>query len=86
MINPENQYVEWALLHAELEEAHEHLGQLLELVGARNPIDEGDFAVDIGHVFAHLNRAWNARAHVGEIDQHLFERFSKFPTDLEPVG
>ena len=49
-------------------------------------IDERDFQVRIGHVYAHLNRVWNGRNRTDEITDDQWERMSQFPQDLIPVG
>lgn len=80
--------VAWAMLMNEVQEAHEHLGKLLAEMGRQNEIDEADFAVQIAHVFAHLNRAWHGRNDVA-LDQcsgDAFRERSRFPVDLRPVG
>ena len=86
MINPKENYVEWATLVAHLEEAHDHLGELLERLTPQNGIEEEEFAVDLGHVYAHLNRVWNGRNTPREWTDEEFEKFTAFPTDIYPVG
>ena len=80
--------VAWAMLLYELADAHEHLGGLLAQMQAAGGVEESDFAVQLGHVFAHLNRAWHGRndpqLDAVPDDQHA-ER-SQYPTDLPPVG
>jgi hypothetical protein len=76
------------MLLYELVDAHEHLGALVAQMQAAGGIDEPDFAVQLGHVFAHLSRAWHGRANERLDDQSAdphAER-SRFPTDLPPVG
>jgi hypothetical protein len=55
---------------------------------AAGGVDEADFAVQLGHVFAHLNRAWHGRKDTAldgiTVEQHA-ER-SRYPSDLPPVG
>jgi len=48
--------------------------------------DEAHFAVDLGHVYAHLNRAWHARNQPSEMTSEQRDAFSEFPRDLKPVG
>ncbi len=83
MINREKNLVEWALLSFELEDAREHL---VELLAATNDpdFDETEFGIQLAHIYSHLNRAWNSRAHVGEKSDADFQRFSDFPKDLHP--
>ncbi len=85
MINEKEHPVEWAMLLTELDDAREHLESLLKEMDSGS-IDQTNFAVDIGHVFAHLNRAWNSRSLQGHIPEDEWEKYSQFPSDLAPVG
>jgi hypothetical protein len=50
-------------------------------------IDDEAFAAQIGHAYAHLNRIWHRRNDPGdEISDENWEQFSRFPTDIDPVG
>ena len=86
MISENDNPVEWALLLYDLDEAKEHLESLIDQMNKGGKIDEEDYAVQLGHVFAHLNRDWNARNLEGEIPEGEHEKFSRFPDDLDPVG
>jgi hypothetical protein len=80
--------VAWAILVYELADAHEHLRTLVAQMQAAGGIEEPDFAVQLGHVFAHLSRAWHGRGDPRLDDQSadLHAERSRFPTDLYPVG
>ena len=78
--------VEWALFLDELDDAREHLAELIQSLQHAGTFDEADLRVSLGHVYAHLNRAWHSRRHSGEITGDLWPMFSRFPTDLDPVG
>jgi hypothetical protein len=39
-------------------DAHEHLGALISKLGNEPEYDEEWFCIDMGHLMAHLNRAW----------------------------
>jgi hypothetical protein len=86
MIKQKTNYVEYAMLLTELDDAREHLEALVNEMRNSVDFDEADFAVDLGHIYAHLNRAWHARNQTSEVtgDQHA--AFSEFPRDLKPVG
>jgi hypothetical protein len=86
MLDAEQHPVEWTLLLDELREAHEHLGTLVTELGRSGPICDSDFAVHLGHVYAHLNRAWHARNQTAQITDKQWDPFSQFPTDVPPVG
>jgi hypothetical protein len=70
----------------ELEDAREHLEDLVKRMLEAGTIDESIYSVDLGHVFAHLNRAWNTRDQEREYPESERDRFTRYPTDLEPVG
>lgn len=80
--------VAWALLVSELEDAREHLETLIQRMSADGTIDEADFRVQLGHVFAHLNRAWHSRhdPDLAEMPAELDAQRSRFPEDLKPSG
>jgi hypothetical protein len=84
MINREENIVEWALLMYELEDAREALVELLAATNAPD-FDESEFGIQLAHIYSHLNRAWNRRAHLGEQSDADFQRFSDFPKDLHPL-
>lgn len=86
MIDESNNPVEWALLIAELDEAREHLERLSSEMAEVGSIDESTLSVQLGHIYAHLNRVWNSRRLGREISEPEWNRYSQFPTDIEPVG
>jgi len=86
MINAKENPVEWALLSYELDEVIEHLQDIFKSFTPDSEIDEPKFKVYLSHVYAHLNRLWNARNHIGEISHEQHTEFSRFPTDLKPSG
>jgi hypothetical protein len=85
-MNRDAQPVEWASFLDELDDAREHLAELVQSLQDAGSFDEAELRVNLGHVYAHLNRAWHSRAHSGEITEALWPKFSRFPNDLEPVG
>ena len=80
--------VAWAMLLYELADAHEHLGTLVAQMSAAGKIDEVEYGIHLGHVIAHLNRAWHGRSDskLDDTPADLRDERSKFPTDLSPVG
>ncbi len=86
MINPTSHPVSWSLLVSELDEAREHLQDLVTQLAGRGQIDEAEFAVHLGHIYAHLNRVWHSRNQDSEITDEQWEPFSQFPADIRPVG
>jgi hypothetical protein len=86
MINRESHPVGWYLMLTELEDVREHLAFLVKELNAAGGIEEEDFAVQLGHVYAHLNRIWHARNEGEGLKEEQWSEFSQFPKDLTPVG
>ncbi len=86
MINKSEHPVAWSTFLYELDDAREHLEQLIQDLGTKESYSEGELRVDLGHVFAHLNRAWNARNISSDITTEQWSTLSHFPTDMNPVG
>lgn len=89
MIDKENNYVEWALLMYQLEDAYEHLGDLIkEMTKDKKPSEDDfceiDFSVHLAHIYAHLNIAWNTRNLTKAYEMKDREKLIQFPTDIEP--
>ncbi len=82
--------VAWAMLVDGLNDTHKHLGNLIAQMVAEGRIDEIDFSIQLGHICAHLNRAWHGRNDECLDDMPdklgLWEERSRFPVDLTPVG
>jgi hypothetical protein len=85
MINKQKHPVAWAALMYELEDAREHLSHLISEIESDPDYSEGNFRVDLGHVYAHLNRAWHGRNAVNGLPEKDWQSASQFPQDLEPV-
>ncbi len=86
MINGKDNPVEWAMLSYELEDVIEHLKEISGQFSGDGDIDEEDFKVRIGHVYAHLNRIWNARNHIGQISIEQSDQYTQFPKDITLYG
>ncbi|BDU18972.1 hypothetical protein [Dyella sp. GSA-30] len=84
MIDKKLQPVEWAAFMYELEDAREHLGSLIKDIEQTPDYDEGDLRIDLGHVYAHLNRAWRRSSNA--LADDAWESASRFPDDLTPIG
>ena len=85
MIEPKLNPVEWSSLLFELEDAKEHLSKLIKTMESEG-VNEEEFEVQLGHAFAHLNRAWNTRNTLGDYGEDERVLFSSFPIDLQPCG
>jgi hypothetical protein len=57
--------VEWAILMYELDDAKEHLENLIAEITEADEPDEIDFGMQLEHIYSHLNRAWNAEITLG---------------------
>ncbi len=88
MLSQEEHPVAWAMLVYELADAHEHLGALISQLQAAGGANEAEFAVHLGHVFAHLNRAWHGRndPRLDAVSDERHAERSRYPSDLSPVG
>jgi hypothetical protein len=85
MINREQNPVSWAMLMYELDDAIEHLNNLITEIQNDPEYNETNLRVDLGHVYSHLNRAWYRRNKGEDISELEWVEASKFPTDLEPT-
>ena len=79
-------YVAWARLITELDDAQEHLKSLINEMTAKGALEEAELQSSLGHIYAHLNRAWNSRNNTFEITENQWREFSQFPTNIDPVG
>lgn len=82
MINLKENYVEWALWANEINDAKEHLENLINNIDD-DDFDENNLRVELGHIYAHLNRIWNSKDHVGDMSTKKWEEYSEFPSDIE---
>jgi hypothetical protein len=81
MITYEKNPPEWDLFIYELEDAQEHLSDLIENL-SNGSSDEMDFKIRIFHLYQHLNRAWHSRNTIGEISSDQWEQNSQLPKNL----
>ena len=86
MINKEENPVAWFMLVTNLEEAKEHLESLIDDLVKGECVEEVDFGVYVGHIYAHLNRVWNSRNLDRQLADEEWSVFSQFPSDIRPVG
>lgn len=82
MINKQDNPVEWAALLYELSDAQEHLEKLLKDMNLKEQTDEIFFKISLVHIYGHLNRAFNSRSHIGDIENN-YDEYSQFPKDTE---
>jgi hypothetical protein len=86
MIDRKHHPMGWASLLYDLEDARDHLDQLLQDMTKDPLYSETEFRVDLGHVYAHLNRAWYRRQVPQDIADTEWRKSAQFPADLEPIG
>ena len=85
MINKKN-HIAWSQFMYELEDAKEHLENLIKEVESEEEYGEEELKIDLGHIYAHLNRAWNSRNSVEGTTKENWEAMSEFPKNVEPIG
>jgi hypothetical protein len=89
MVSKDDDYVAWATVVQQLEDAREHLGDLIRRMTEEKDFGEPDLRIDLGHVYSHLNRAWHMRDATGEqvteFSDEQWAAWSRLPTDLEPI-
>ena len=86
MINRTESPVGWANLLSDLEDAHEHLGNLIKEISADVEYGEPELRIDLGHVYAHLNRAWRRRLIAEDFTETQWAAAGAFPNDIDPVA
>jgi len=90
MVNKQTDYVAWVAVVQELDDAVEHLQALVRKMSEEADFGEVEFRIGLGHVYAHLNRAWHQRDTTEEeqavFTADQFQAWSRWPTDLAPVG
>jgi hypothetical protein len=66
-----------------LREAAGQLGETIQRLSSDQEYDAEEFQVEIGHLYHHLNTAWNGRDQTDEQHRRCtdkdFARFRKFP-------
>jgi hypothetical protein len=90
MINNKEHPLGWSSFMYELEDAHEHLCNLIANLGKESEYSEVQLRIELGHVYAHLNRSWYRRNMPEDFSKDKYDEqrdeATKFPTDLEPIG
>lgn len=86
MINRNQHPLGWALFMYELEDAQEHLSDLIASLSTRSDVCEVDLRIALGHVYAHLNRAWFRRNVAEDFADADRDTATQFPEDIDPVG
>jgi hypothetical protein len=76
----------WAAFVDQLGDGAEHLTDLVKEILNNPEYSEEELRVGLGHVFAHLNRAWNTRHIARELTHDEWEELRRFPNDLEPIA
>jgi len=89
MIDRNKEPVSFAAFMHELSDAQEHLQKLISDIEKGSEYGNEELTIDLGHVYAHLNRAWNTRErtdnHPIDYDSE-WDAISAFPSDLKPVA
>jgi len=74
------------MLLYELDDAHEHLGNLIKAISSDPEYSEECYRVDLGHVLAHLNRAWLRRFKHENMTDQEWDDVKEYPADLRPIA
>ncbi|TRY28670.1 hypothetical protein [Aliiglaciecola sp. M165] len=85
MINQTENSLEWSTLLFELSDVVEHTQELIDEMNANGNIGEIEYGIQIAHIYAHLNRAWNTRNLSESVTDSNREALSGFPKDIEPL-
>ena len=85
MIDKEKHPVGWAALMYELEDAHEHLAELIADIDGDPDFSEEEFRVHLGHIYSHLNRAWYRRNIPEDFPEQDWDAASEYPKDVAPI-
>jgi hypothetical protein len=89
MVSRDGDYVAWVAVVQQLEDACEHLRELIPRMAKGEDFDEADLRIDLGHVHSHLNRAWHMRNATGDqvtdFSDEQWRTWSQLPTDSEPI-
>jgi len=70
-----------------LAEAKEAIEQLMAEMQSDADYDDGNYSVDMHHIYWHINSAWNGRNFDSAntaLSDDLFQAFIQFPKDLLP--
>ena len=86
MINRRDHPVSRTQFMAELDDAHEHLGKLIQDMTQDPAYGDSELRVDLGHVLAQLHRAWYCRDKPVNLTDHEWEVAREAPSDLEPIA
>jgi len=69
-----------------LREAKDSIDLILKEIGANSDYDSEELAIDIGHIYHHINTAWNSRnsseAESIECIETNYNRWRQFPSEI----
>lgn len=89
MVNKQDNPVAFAAIQYELDDAVEHLQNLVSNMSKNSRYSDEEFAVELGHVYAHLNRSWNIRDRTDSDQPDLdkeWDLISAYPKDIKALG
>ena len=73
----------WTSFVHQLEDARVHLSELIDEMCAKNEVDEIELGIRLGHIYGHLNRAWNGRRLANaDVSEWYTEKNCRFPDDV----
>lgn len=86
MINSKDDPVGGAMLMYELQDAQQHLESLIEAMASDPAYAEDSFRTHLGHVAAHINRAWQRRLVHEDMTDEEWNAAREYPSDLRPIA
>ena len=88
MVDKSKDYAAWVAVVQELDDAVEHLRALMDEMNEEG-FGDVELRLGLGHVYAHLNRAWHQRDTTEQeqaaFTEEQFREWSRFPKDVDPV-
>jgi hypothetical protein len=85
MISKKDAPVAWAMRMYDLDDAREDLESLLAQMQDDPAFDEACFRIRLGHIYWHLNRAWNCRNVLDDQLENIDANAGRFPDDIAPI-
>ncbi len=85
-MNKKEHHVKCAQMIDHLDEAKEHLEDLIDKMANADEFCDTFFTVDLAHIYAHLNRVCNSRNSGKLLTDENWDIITEFPKDIYPVG
>ena len=86
MIRKSDSPVAFSTLFYDLDDAKDHLIELIDAITNNSEYTEDEYRVELGHIYAHLNRAWNNRNLEDDSQEPDHDESRRYPQDLDPIA